>query len=150
MKNERQKRIIELIAEKEISTQEDLADSLRQDGLNVTQATVSRDIKDLRLIKVPSDNGGYRYASVTNSDNNITDKLYRMFSSSVLSVESAVNIIVIRTLSGSANAAAMVIDALKLPAILGSVAGDDTILLVISGTEQVQGIVQRLRSMMKQ
>lgn len=150
MKNQRQKRIIELIAEKEISTQEELADALRDEGLNVTQATVSRDIKDLRLIKVPSDSGGYRYASVTNSDNNITDKLYRMFSSSVISVESAVNIIVVRTLSGSANAAAMVIDALKLPAILGSVAGDDTILLVISNTEQVQGIVQRLRGMMKQ
>lgn len=149
MKAERHAVILDVIEKQTVQTQEELADVLRSRGLAVTQATVSRDIKELRLIKVMADNGVYRYASVNKAERGMADRFIRIFSESVLSVNSAVNIIVIKTLTGSANAAAEAIDALNWPEIVGTLAGDNTIMVVVKTAETVPEVVRRFRSMMK-
>ena len=131
MKSVRQEMILEIIDSMEIETQEELAKELKQRGIRVTQATVSRDIKELRLLKVLSVNGGYKYATADQNEKGSTDRFIRIFSESVLSVAAAGNLIVIRTLSGSANAAGEAVDSLKWPEILGTLAGDNTLLVVV-------------------
>src|SRR3712207_2458714 len=108
MKVSRHARILELIKTKDIETQEELAEELKRSGIEVTQATVSRDIKQLKLIKVLSNNGRYKYATISNtsSESNLSHKLVNIFSQSIVSVENVNNFVVIKTLSGSANAAA--------------------------------------------
>ena len=147
MKIGRHTQILEIVTENEIETQDELANQLRTRGFNVTQATVSRDIKELRLIKIPSEKGGYKYAAVQGNDSKVSDRLYRMFAHSVVAIHSSNNLIVIKTMSGSANTAAMVVDSLKCPLILGSVAGDDTILIIVNGNNNVQEVELLLRSM---
>lgn len=112
MKSARQIAILEIIAERAIETQEDLADALRKRGFQVTQATVSRDIKELRLVKVLSADGAYRYATSDKNENSLNERLIRMFSETVISMSSAYNQIIIKTLSASANIAAETIDSL--------------------------------------
>ena len=144
MKSVRHAVIKEIIESQEIETQEELSDALRQAGFKVTQATISRDIKELGLIKALDENKKYRYVFVENSDLKISTKLITLFRESVVSIASAENLIVIKTLSGSANAAAMAIDKLNLPEMLGCVAGDDTLLMVISDKAHVKKIVERI------
>ena len=113
MKESRQQMIIKLIQEQNIETQEELARVLCENGFRVTQATVSRDIKEMRLIKVLTPEGSYRYATVENAENDVQDRLIQMFSRCVTSVSSAGNLIVIKTISGSASVAADTVDSLK-------------------------------------
>ena len=115
MKTNRQSVIREIIEERNIETQEELAEALRNRGIVVTQATVSRDIKEMHLIKVLSKNGGYRYATLDKAEHGMSDRFIRMFSESVLSMNSANNLIVIKTLAGSAHVAGEAIDNLKWP-----------------------------------
>ena len=140
----RQSKILELIANSEIDTQEELVERLRAEGCNVTQATVSRDIKELGLIKVQTKNGRYAYTHVDNHTHKISGKIVNMFRESVISVASSGNLIVIKTLNGSANAAALLIVKLGMDEILGSIAGDDTLLVVASGDEAVERIRKRI------
>ena len=147
MKTMRHALILEIIESKDIETQEELAEELKNHGVNVTQATVSRDIKELRLLKVLAENGGYKYATVERSEKGMNERFIRIFSESVLSITGAKNLIVIKTLSASANAAAEAIDSLKWPEIIGCIAGDNTILVVLQSEEIVDTVIGRFRSL---
>ena len=149
MKTVRQVAILDIIEKQEIETQEELASSLNARGIRVTQATVSRDIKELRLLKVLTPSGKYNYATGDQADNNLTDRFIRMLAESLLSVSSANNLIVVKTLSGSANVAAEALDSMHWPEVLGTLAGDNTVLLIIRSNEETITVTSRIREMMK-
>ncbi len=146
-KTQRHNKIKDLIQKMDIDTQNALADQLNACGFNVTQATVSRDIKELGLVKVLAENGGYKYALPvkTAETMNISTKVINVFCESVLSIDCSQNIVVIKTLSGSANAAGTLIDKLNMPEILGCIAGDDTIFVVVSSTDVAPSVVDKLK-----
>ena len=149
MKTVRQVAILDIIEKQEIETQEELASALNARGIRVTQATVSRDIKELRLLKVLTPSGKYKYATGDQADNNLTDCFIRMLAESLLSVSSANNLIVVKTLSGSANVAAEALDSMHWPEVLGTLAGDNTVLLIIRSNEETITVTSRIREMMK-
>lgn len=149
MKTVRQVAILDVIEKQEIETQEELASALNARGIRVTQATVSRDIKELRLLKVLTPSGKYKYATGDQADNNLTDRFIRMLAESLLSVSSANNLIVVKTLSGSANVAAEALDSMHWPEVLGTLAGDNTVLLIIRSNEETITVTSRIREMMK-
>ena len=149
MKTVRQVAILDIIEKQEIETQEELASALNARGIRVTQATVSRDIKELRLLKVLTPSGKYTYATGDQADNNLTDRFIRMLAESLLSVSSANNLIVVKTLSGSANVAAEALDSMHWPEVLGTLAGDNTVLLIIRSNEETITVTSRIREMMK-
>ena len=149
MKTVRQVTILDIIEKNEIETQEELADALRQRGIQVTQATVSRDIKELRLLKVLTPMGTYKYATADTAENGLTDRFIRMLAESVLSVAASANMIVIKTLSGSASVAAEALDSFHWPEVLGTIAGDNTIFMVVRTLDEVQTVVDRIQEMMK-
>ena len=149
MKTVRQVTILDIIEKNDIETQEELADALRQRGIQVTQATVSRDIKELRLLKVLTPMGTYKYATADKAENGLTDRFIRMLAESVLSVAASANMIVIKTLSGSAAVAAEALDSFHWPEVLGTIAGDNTIFMVVRTSEEVQTVVDRIQDMMK-
>lgn len=146
-KAQRHNKISEIIQKQDVDTQNALADALNKCGFNVTQATVSRDIKELGLVKVLSDNGGYKYALPVKTAEtlNISTKVINVFCESVISIDCSQNIVVVKTLSGSANAAGALIDKLNIPEILGCIAGDDTILVVVSSSEVAPNVVDKLK-----
>ena len=150
MKAKRQALIREIVESQSIQTQEELAEALRQHGMVVTQATVSRDIKELHLLKVLADDGGYRYATMDKSEQGTNDRLIHMLADSVLDIQSANNLIVIHTLAGSAHVAGEAVDSLKWPEVLGTIAGDNTILIVVRSNEDVDSVLRRFRSISKQ
>ncbi len=149
MKTVRQVAILDIIEKQEIETQEELASALNARGIRVTQATVSRDIKELRLLKVLTPSGKYKYATGDQADNNLTDRFIRMLAESLLSVSSANNLIVVKTLSGSANVAAEALDSMHWPEVLGTLAGDNTVLLIIRSNEETITVTSRIREMIK-
>ena len=149
MKTVRQVAILDIIEKQEIETQEELASASNARGIRVTQATVSRDIKELRLLKVLTPSGKYKYATGDQADNNLTDRFIRMLAESLLSVSSANNLIVVKTLSGSANVAAEALDSMHWPEVLGTLAGDNTVLLIIRSNEETITVTSRIREMMK-
>ncbi len=131
----RQQTILDIITQNELDTQEELASMLQQRGYNVTQATVSRDIKQLGLVKIAGKSKKYRYTQVSYKEHGLHAKYDNIFKESVLSMQNAGNMIVIKTVSGAANSAGAFIDRMNLPQLLGSIAGDDTIFCV-TRTEQ--------------
>lgn len=148
MKATRHSKIREIIEKQEIETQEELAAALKKMGLDVTQATVSRDIKELMLIKVPTDSGGYRYAFSTDQGPGISkSKMVRLFQESVTDIRSSQNIILVKTTIGGGSYVAGALDAAKWSEVMGSVAGDDTVLLVIDPMDQVPNVVERLKKL---
>jgi len=149
MKYTRHAKMLEIIEDKEIETQEELSDELRKLGLNVTQATVSRDIKELRLIKVLTKDGRYKYATLQNQDTVLSDRLVKIFKNSIVSIDYAGNIIVMKTLTGSAQAAAAAIDASALKDAVGTIAGDDTIFVVIRDANKMEETIEHFRKLMK-
>ena len=149
MKTVRQVTILDIIEKNEIETQEELADALRMRGIQVTQATVSRDIKELRLLKVLTPLGTYKYATAEKAEKGLTERFIRMLSESVLSVADSANMIVVKTLSGSAAVAAEALDSFQWPEVLGTIAGDNTIFMVIRSMEEVPLVVSRIHDMMK-
>lgn len=149
MKAKRQALIREIVENQNVQTQEELADALRGHGLNVTQATVSRDIKEMHLLKVLAEDGSYRYATMDKDEQGTSDRLIRMLADSVLELNSANNLIVIRTLSGSAHVAGEAVDSLRWPEVLGTIAGDNTILVIVRSNEEVETIINRFRSIIK-
>lgn len=149
MKISRHAKILEIIEKHPIETQEDLAERLKRNGFDVTQATVSRDIKELKLVKVLDENGVYKYATLRDQDSTLNDRLVRVFTESVLSVDYAGNIIVIKTFSGAANAACEAIDVIDIKEIVGTIAGDDTIFALVRNVENVELVIEKLKKMMK-
>lgn len=148
MKNARQTAILALIEKYDIETQEELAARLREMGITVTQATVSRDIKELRLLKVLSAKGRYKYA-VDKGEHGLSDRFARIFVESVLSIQYAGNIIVIKTLSGSANAACEAIDSMRWPEIMGTMAGENTIFVIVHDEKDAAHVVNQFHDMLK-
>lgn len=150
MKARRQMRIQEIIAKEAIHTQEELAERLRQGGFDVTQATVSRDIKEMGLIKVPTTDDDYRYATPGSAQpSNSPDRLKRRLRETVITVNDSENLIVIRTIPGNAQALAGLIDNSNWEEVIGTVAGDDTILLVVKPLSAVSSIRERITRLME-
>ncbi|WP_276661493.1 arginine repressor [Syntrophomonas wolfei] len=148
MKLRRQLCIIDIISQKEVGTQEELCETLKNQGFDVTQATVSRDIKELKLIKV-ADKDGYHYALPdTPGVKGSYERMKRVIEDSVLGLDYSENLIVIKTLPGSAHAVASLIDSAEWPTIIGTVAGDDTILAVVKPKEAAPGIVEEFEQLM--
>ena len=143
--NERQKKILELIEEYEISTQEALIQRLSEHGFESTQTTISRDIRQLRLIKGPTGRGTYKYVAPEVRKGNDAPGHNSALTDAVLKIEAAQNIIVVKTMAGMANAIAVCIDSLQIKDIIGSVAGDDTILLVLKTNEKASDIESELK-----
>lgn len=148
MKSKRQNKIIEVISGEDVETQDDLVHLLQQAGFQVTQATISRDIKELHLIKIQTDTGIYKYAVNDKKELNDMNVLFRIFKDTVLSIEAAGSIVVIRTLTGSASAAAEVVDGLHIPEVAGTIAGDNTIFVAIRSVDAAAAIVSRFRQML--
>jgi len=138
-----------LVQDEDIHTQDELASRLEEEGIEVTQATVSRDIKQLGLIKIPLDNGGYKYSLPhKQKDNiNINSRMKRMFEDSVINIDYSENLVVINTLPGTAQAVASLIDNTEWKNVLGTIAGDDTILLIIKPKNAVINVIERLKSL---
>lgn len=149
MKARRQALIREIVETQSIQTQEELAQALSEHGMVVTQATVSRDIKEMHLLKVLSDDGTYRYATIDKDEQSTSDRLIRMLSDSVLDMASANNLIVIRTLPGSAHVAGEAVDSLRWPEVLGTIAGDNTILVIVRTNDEVDGVLRRFREIIR-
>ena len=149
MKAMRHARILQLIDGMEIDTQEMLADQLLARGVSVTQATISRDIKELRLVKVLTDHGTYKYSTADRVEKNVSDRMIRLFSESVVSLTEAENLIVIKTLPASAGIACEAIDGLNWNEIAGTLAGENSIFVAIKSKEQVPAVMNRFRAMMK-
>ena len=150
MKNDRQNRILTIIAREDIDTQEGLLERLQQEGIRCTQATISRDIKQLHLIKEPIGRGRYRYAvSIHRKSLNVADKLRTIFRESITGIDYAQNIVVIKTMAGLASAAAAAIDSMKVPYMVGSLAGDDTALLVMRDNEAAEIFCEEIKEMLK-
>ena len=146
MKNARQSKILELIEEYEISTQESLIQRLAEHGFDSTQTTISRDIRQLRLIKGPTGRGTYKYVAPEVRHGNDAPGHNSALTDAVIKIEMAQNIVVVKTMSGMANAIAVCIDSLKIKDIVGSVAGDDTILLVLKTVEKAAEIEAELKN----
>lgn len=145
MKSKRQQQILELITASEIETQEELAEALGNRGYKTTQATISRDIRELQLIKVASSSGRYKYACPQKRENAVSERLIRILSDSLVSIDYAGHTIVVKTISGSANVAAEAIDTLQWPEVLGTIAGDNTIFIVVKNESLSAEITERIR-----
>lgn len=148
MRYSRQNKILELITNQEIDTQDKLVSLLKDDGFDVTQATVSRDIKELQLIKVLTADGTYKYAVSTQQDAPISDRFVKIFRETITSFASAQNLIVIKTLSGCGAAAGEAIDCIGLPHVVGSIAGDNTLMLIVDKEENVEEILSIFNKML--
>ena len=147
-KTDRQALIREIIKRHIVATQEELGQRLRQQGIQVTQATVSRDIKELLLVKIPLGEGRSRYAFPAESKEGFSrERMGRMFGDAVVDVDDSENLIVIKTLPGTANAVASTLDGAKWPEIIGTIAGDDTILAVVKPRAAVREIREKLKAM---
>ena len=146
MKNERQEKILAIIAASAIETQEQLIDSLRKEGISCTQATISRDIKQLRIIKELGPDGVYRYATAPKpAEHTFSAKLNLIFRQCITSVDYAQNMIVVKTMPGLANGAASAIDKLNIPEMLGTLAGDDTCFVVLKDTQSAADLCTEIR-----
>ncbi len=144
MKVGRQSKIIELINKNDIETQEELADLLTEAGYNVTQATISRDIRELKLTKVAVDDGKQKYIVLNNAESGLSEKYVRVLRDGFISMDMAQNIIIVKTVSGMAMAVAAALDALHIHGIMGCIAGDDTLMCVIKTTEETIGVMEKL------
>lgn len=149
MKSMRHNIILEIIESKDIETQEELAEELKRRNIKVTQATVSRDIKELRLVKALADGGKYKYATVERAEKGMSDRFIRILSESIMSIESANNLMVIKTLSASASVAGEAIDSMKWPEVLGTISGDNTILVIARSDAAVESLRQRFDALIK-
>ena len=146
MKNERQERILQVIRDHDVETQEELLAYLKDMGISSTQATISRDIKQLHLVKQPTGKGGYKYAvSAVKHHLNVTEKLRTIFYEGVTSMDRAQNIVVIKTMPGLANAACASVDAMDIKEMVGSLAGDDTAFLVMRSETAAADFVEELK-----
>jgi len=149
MKVNRHAKIVELINKYQIETQEELAEYLNLEGFSVTQATVSRDIRDLKLMKVPAENGHQKYAVLQVEENGLTEKYIRILTDGYLSMDMAQNILVIKTVSGMAMAVAAALDAMKWQEIVGCIAGDDTVMCAVRTTDDTIILMEKIRKIIE-
>ncbi len=149
MKKTRLRKIVEIIEEYDVETQEELASRLKAAGFEVTQATVSRDIKELKLSKVPAGNGRPKYAILKQDDGYMEDKYIRVLRDGFASMDMAQNILVVKTVSGMAMAVAMALDAIKFPEVVGCIAGDDTIMVAVRTVEETQRLMDKIHTLLE-
>ncbi len=147
MKKNRHNKIIEIIEHYDIETQDELADKLKESGCEVTQATVSRDIRELKLSKIPTGSGKQKYVIFRQDDSHLGDKYTRVLKDGFISMDMAQNILVIKTVAGMAMAVAAAIDAMKFKEIVGSIAGDDTIMMAIRTLEDTFIVMDKIQKM---
>ena len=143
-RTKRQQKILEIIASKEIDTQEELCDELNKSNFRVTQATISRDVKELRLYKVAGVQKKYRYASL-DIDDGVNNRMTSLYKGCVLSINAANNLILVKTMRGNGSTVGVFVDSLKINEIIGSVAGDDTLLIVVDSNEHTPVVVSLLQ-----
>ena len=143
MKNKRQKKILEIISTKDVETQEELQLLLAEEGFTAAQPTVSRDIQELRLVKAVNDDGKYRYIQSGNTDARFSNLLLQ----TIISVDYAMNMVVIKCHTGMAQAACAMIDSMDYPQVLGTIAGDDTIFILLRNEENARQFMQKIRKM---
>ena len=149
MKSSRQEIILDIIREEEIETQQQLADALAARGIRVTQATVSRDIKEMHLFKMQTSGGKHKYATTGREESSMGERLIRLLTESLLSVESADNLIVMKTLNGTANAACEALDSMRWPEVMGTLAGDNTIFMAVRSDELAPRVVERIQNLIR-
>jgi transcriptional regulator of arginine metabolism len=147
MKIARHAKIIEIIQAKDVETQEQLAEQLKNKGFDITQATVSRDIKELKLIKVMNAEGNHKYATISPTDTFLSGKLASIFSQTVLYVDFVDKFIVLKTISGAGAAAAEALDSLKFNGIVGTIAGDNTVFILVRREEDKEELLQKIKKM---
>ena len=147
MKVKRHAEIIELINKYEIDTQEELTKRLQDTGFKVTQATVSRDIRELKLTKVSGDNGKQKYVVLQNTESDLYDKYVQVLRTGFLSMDRAQNILVIKTVAGMAMAVAAALDELHISGIVGSIAGDDTIMCAVRDNEEIVRVMEQIKKL---
>lgn len=149
MKTKRQRKIIELITNYDIETQEELAAKLVENGFNVTQATISRDIRELNLTKMATKGGKQKYAVQSSSDIVSNSKYMRVLNDGIITMDTAGNILVVKTVSGMAMAVAAALDAMQIKEILGCIAGDDTIMCVVKHAEETDRVKEHIESFIR-
>ena len=147
MKRERQEKILELISTRQIGTQEELTEELERAGFVATQATVSRDIREMKLTKVAMSDGKQRYVAYRETPQNLSEKYIRIFRDGFLSMDNAQNILVIKTVSGMAMAVAAALDAIHFHEIVGCIAGDDTIMCAVRSVDDTILVMDKLRKL---
>lgn len=147
MKKSRHEKIVELIEKEQIGTQEELARHLNEAGFLVTQATVSRDIRQLHLTKVPLPGGTQKYVLLKPADSHLGDKYIRVLKDGFVSVDVAGNLLVLKTVSGMAMAVAASVDAMKMPEVVGTIAGDDTIMVAVRTPEEAKLLQERIKGL---
>ena len=149
MKTKRQRKIIELITNYDIETQEELAAKLVENGFKVTQATISRDIRELNLTKIATKGGKQKYAVQSSSDIVSNSKYMRVLNDGIITMDTAGNILVVKTVSGMAMAVAAALDAMQIKEILGCIAGDDTIMCVVKHAEETDRVKEHIESFIR-
>lgn len=150
MKTGRQSKIIEIIQKNEVETQEELSEYLVREGYSVTQATVSRDIRELKLTKISMNNGRQKYAILNDASDDMSQKYARILRDGFVSMDMAQNILVIKTVSGMANAVCAALDSMQLQEIVGSIAGDDTIMCAIRTVEDTTALMKKIKKIVEQ
>ncbi|MCD7922480.1 MAG: arginine repressor [Clostridiales bacterium] len=148
MKEKRHAKILEIIRRQDVDTQEELCDILNSEGFPVTQATVSRDIRELKLTKISLSGGKKKYALLSDTEDGMSEKYHRVFQDGVVSIDMAQNILVIRTVSGMAMAVAAAIDMMNCREIVGSIAGDDTIMCAVRTVDETVSLMRRLKRLL--
>lgn len=149
MKKSRHRKIVEIIEKYNVETQEELAGRLKEAGFNVTQATVSRDIRELKLSKISTGNGRQKYVVLKQDDTHLGDKYIRVLRDGFVSMDMAQNILVIKTVSGMAMAVAAALDALKFQEVVGCIAGDDTIMAAVRTVEETKVLMDKIHVMIE-
>lgn len=149
MRYSRQNKILDIISSHEVETQDRLVELLKKAGYQATQATISRDIKELQLIKTLSPSGRYKYTAATTQEQPVSERFVAIFKETIKSIDSSGNLIVVKTLSGCAPAAAEAIDTMKFQHVIGSIAGDNTILLVADDPQNVPELVDHFTDMIR-
>ena len=144
MKRNRQEAILRVISQYEVETQQELAQRLKEEGFEVTQATVSRDIRDMKLSKMPTGEGHQKYVRFHNDEKHLSGKYVNVLKEGFVSIDMAQNILVVKTVSGMAKAVAAAIDAMKYPEIVGSIAGDDTIMMAVRTVEDTKSLMNQI------
>lgn len=147
MKISRHNKILEIIESNDITTQDELVQKLRDHGMNVTQATVSRDIKDLKLVKVLTKDGNYKYAALKKEEKGSSDRLIRLLKELLVGIDSAENIVCLKTIPRSAQLVAKAVDQLEIKEVVGTIAGIDTVFVLLKSTEDVDIINGRFRKL---
>ena len=147
MKSQRQRVILDVIGRNDVETQEDLLVLLKKAGYNVTQATISRDIRELQLTKIATDGGRQKYAVMKQDNRDISDKYIRIFHDALVSVDTAGNILVLKTVAGMAMAVAAAIDSMHFEGVVGCIAGDDTIFCAVKTEEETLRLAEEIQKL---